>query len=278
MDTALEEILLCLNSQRGGLLASSYEYPGRYKRWAIGFINPPLELATRDRSFTLTALNERGTVMLPYLAECLSKQSQLQAVTLEQDCITGNVKPTEQLFSEEERSKQPSVFTIVRNILHTFYSTEDEHLGLYGAFGYDLVFQFESMPKVHQRPIDQRDLVLYLPDELVIVDYYVQRAFRFQYEFETEHGSTRELPRTGEYINYQGKCSTPTQPSDHTSGEYAELVRKALSYFRRGDLFEVVPSQTFLKHVPNPQPSCFKCYSSSIQVPMGSSLILVESI
>lgn len=269
MDTALEEILLCLNSQRGGLLASSYEYPGRYKRWAIGFINPPLELATRDRSFTLAALNERGTVLLPHLAECLSKRSQLQAVTLEQDCITGNVKPTKQLFSEEERSKQPSVFTIVRNILHTFYSTEDEHLGLYGAFGYDLVFQFESMPKVHQRPIDQRDLVLYLPDELVIVDYYVQRAFRFQYEFETEHGSTRELPRTGEYINYQGKCSTPTQPSDHTSGEYAELVRKALNYFRRGDLFEVVPSQTFFEACAEPPAKLFQMLQQLNPSPYG---------
>lgn len=47
-DTAIENILSSLNSQRGGLLSSSYEYPGRYKRWAIGFINPPLELATRD--------------------------------------------------------------------------------------------------------------------------------------------------------------------------------------------------------------------------------------
>jgi len=247
MDIAIEKILLRLNSQRGGLLASSYEYPGRYKRWAIGFINPPLELTTRENSFTLTAHNERGVVLLPYLAERFYEQSQLQNVTLEKPCITGTVKPTEQLFAEEERSKQPSVFTIIRNLLHAFYSTEDEHLGLYGAFGYDLVFQFEPIPKHKERPADQRDLVLYLPDELVIVDYYLQCAFRVQYEFETQHGSTDGLPRTGEFIDYKGERRTPTKISDHAPGEYANQVQKAFDYFKRGDLFEVVPSQNFFE-------------------------------
>jgi anthranilate synthase len=59
IDTAIDDILLSLNSHRGGLLTSSYEYPGRYKRWAVGFVNPPLELATRENVFKLTALNDR---------------------------------------------------------------------------------------------------------------------------------------------------------------------------------------------------------------------------
>lgn len=247
METAIEKILLRIDSQRGGLLASSYEYPGRYKRWAIGFVNPPLELVTCENSFTLTAHNERGMVLLPYLAELLYKQSQLQAVNWENDRITGSVRPTERFFSEEERSKQPSVFSIVREILYAFDSPEDDHLGLYGAFGYDLVFQFEAIPKHKERPSDQRDLVLYLPDELVIVDYYLQRAFRFQYEFETQHGSTDGLPRTGEFIDYKGERRTPIQLSDHAPGEYANQVQKAFDYFKRGDLFEVVPSQNFFE-------------------------------
>ncbi len=247
METAIEEVLSRLDSQRGGLLTSSYEYPGRYKRWAIGFVNPPLELVTRDRSFTIKAHNERGMVLLPFLAERLYEGAQLQAVNLDKDQITGSVRLTERFFSEEERSKQPSVFSVVREILSAFESPEDDHLGLYGAFGYDLVFQFESMPKRLDRSTDQRDLLLYLPDELVVVDYHRQRAFRLQYEFETKHGSTRGLPRSGEVIDYKGKCLTPTQSSDHERGEYANQVEKALDYFRRGDLFEVVPSQSFFE-------------------------------
>jgi anthranilate synthase len=247
MDTALDEILFYLNTQRGGLLKSSYEYPGRYKRWAIGFVNPPLELSTRERAFTLKALNSRGKVLLQVLFIRLSTHNQLQEVKLDSDYITGLVKPALQLFAEEERSKQPSAFTVIREILHIFSSDEDEHLGLYGAFGYDLLFQFEPIPKRLDRPGDQRDLTLYLPDELIVIDYYLQRAYRLQYEFETAHGSTENLPRTGESIDYRGKRHVPTQPSDHEPGEYASQVELALDYFRRGDLFEVVPSQSFFE-------------------------------
>ena len=247
IDDAVESVLSCLDSQRGGLLASSYEYPGRYKRWAIGFVNPPLELTTRDRSFTLKALNERGRVLLPYLAERLYLHPQLQEVSLEDDRLVGSIQQATQSFTEEERSKQPSVFSVVREISQAFYSNEDENLGLYGAFGYDLVFQFESIDKHRDRPAEQRDLVLYLPDELFVVDYYLQQAYRYQYEFETEHSSTQGIPRTGEFIDYRGERLTPERESDHVPGEYAEKVKKALEYFRRGDLFEVVPSQNFYR-------------------------------
>ncbi|WP_460206019.1 anthranilate synthase [Scytonema sp. NUACC21] len=251
IDTATEEVLVRLDSQRGALLASSYEYPGRYKRWAIGFVNPPLEIATRDNSFTITAHNDRGKVLLNYVAEILVNDSTIHSnfidVSQVDNCITGLIKPSKKLFSEEERSRQPSVFSVIRKILSIFESPEDEHLGLYGALGYDLVFQFEQMPKFLERASDQRDLVLYLPDELIIVDYHLQRAFRLQYDFITNNGSTRDLPRTGEIINYRGKRLTATQFSDHAPGEYEQQVNTALDYFRRGDLFEVVPSQSFFQ-------------------------------
>ena len=247
MEDAIESVLSCLDSQRGGLLASSYEYPRRYKRWAIGFVNPPLELTTCDRKFTWKALNERGKVLLPYIAERLYLHPQLQEVLVEEDCIIGFIQEATQFFAEEERSKQPSVFSVVREIARAFYSSEDENLGLYGAFGYDLVFQFESIAQHRDRTEDRQDLLLYLPDELFVVDYYLQQAYRYQYEFKTEHGSTQGIPRTGELIDYRGKRLTPERESDHVPGEYAEKVKEALEYFRRGDLFEVVPSQNFYR-------------------------------
>ncbi len=245
LETALEDILWSLNSQRGGLLGSSYEYPGRYKRWAMGFVNPPLELSTCDRTFKVTALNKRGAMLIPFLAERLTRKPQIEKIEVEAHYIAGSIIQTDRLFAEEERSKQPSAFSIVREILNTFYSNEDEHLGLYGAFGYDLVYQFESVPKTQTRPEDQRDLVLYLPDELVIVDYYLQSAFLLQYEFETQHGNTTGLPRIGEAIDYRGDRAHLDRNVDHAPGEYASKVHTALEYFRRGDLFEVVPSQNF---------------------------------
>lgn len=258
IEQATEEVLSRLDSQRGGLLRSSYEYPGRYKRWGIGFVNPPLELSSFENAFTFTAHNDRGMILLPYLAARLRQHPQLQDVQCEDKQITGFVRSTNQTFCEEERSRQPSVFSVIREILYTFESEEDEHLGLYGAFGYDLVFQFEQLSKSLPRSETQRDIVLYLPDELMIIDYYQRQAFRVQYDFELPYGSTKGLPRTGDVIDYKGKNLTPTQASDHAPGEYEQQVEKALDYFRRGDLFEVVPSQSFFKQCQSTPSDLFR--------------------
>lgn len=269
IDTAIEEVLFRLDSQRGGLLTSSYEYPGRYKRWGIGFFNPPLELSTRENSFTFKALNDRGLILLISLADRLYQHPQLTEVKRDRYSLTGFVRQGDRLFSEEERSRQPSVFSVIREIISILESPEDDQLGLYGAFGYDLVFQFEQMSKRLTRADDQRDLVLYLPDELVIVDYYLKRAFRLQYEFETKYGSTKGLPRTGESIDYKGKNLTPDRASDHAPGEYEEQVTKALEYFKRGDLFEVVPSQSFFKHSDNKPSDLFQTLQKINPSPYG---------
>ena len=49
LDSPLETVLEALNARRGALFASGYEYPGRYSRWDIGFVDPPLELKAWQR-------------------------------------------------------------------------------------------------------------------------------------------------------------------------------------------------------------------------------------
>ena len=65
---AIEPVIHALDSHRGVLLASSYEYPGRYTRWDMGFVNPPLVLTARERRFRVDALNARASVLLPSIA------------------------------------------------------------------------------------------------------------------------------------------------------------------------------------------------------------------
>ena len=258
IDFATKEVLSRIDSQRGGLLTSNYEYPGRYKKWAIGFVNPPLEISTREDTFNIKALNQRGSILISYLSERLAKCPALEIRDRDAEIITGFVRPTTQVFTEEERSKQPSVFSLIREVMFAFNSTEDEYLGLYGAFGYDLVFQFEKMTKKLPRSTDARDLVLYLPDELTIVDYQRQQAFQLQYDFEIDGHTNRDLPRTGEFIDYRGQQLALTQTADHAPGEYAAKVETALDYFRRGDLFEVVTSQSFYESCDIPPVTLFE--------------------
>src|SRR5437667_5881528 len=64
-DTALAERL---DEHRGVLFSSSFEFPGRYTRWDMGFVDPPLALTARGRGFAIEALNQRGRVLMGAIA------------------------------------------------------------------------------------------------------------------------------------------------------------------------------------------------------------------
>ncbi|HEX6513790.1 MAG TPA: anthranilate synthase component I, partial [Chloroflexota bacterium] len=244
---AIEPLLDALDSRPGIVLTSSYEYPGRYTRWDMGFVDPPLRLTFRELAFELEVLNQRGEALLPAISE---KLDSMPFITVSVDChpegdqLVGSVQPATERFFEEQRSKQPSAFTVVRALVELFASESDPHLGLYGAFGYDLAFQFEPIRKRLVRPPSQRDLVLYLPDQLLIVDHQRQMAELRGYDFEVGGRSTIGLPRTS--LSEPYRAAPPAEPTlDHAAGEYAAGVTLAKEAFRRGDLFEVVPGQTF---------------------------------
>ena len=50
-----------LDSRRGVLLSSDYEYPGRYTRWDMGFIDPPVEISAVGRAARVGA-GPRGAI------------------------------------------------------------------------------------------------------------------------------------------------------------------------------------------------------------------------
>jgi anthranilate synthase len=273
---AIEPVVEALDAQRGVLLASSYEYPGRYTRWDMGFVNPPLALTARNRDFRLEALNARGRVLLAPIVGALRSLDAVERVSTAEDSLEGVIRAPAGRFVEEERSRQPSVFSLLRALGALFHHADEPHLGLYGAFGYDLAFQFEPIRLRLERPPDQRDLLLYLPDELVIVDHRRELATVRRYEFEVGGRSTAGLPRTGSTAPYVGTTSVPGR-GDHAPGEYAAMVRVARESFARGDLFEVVPGQTFREACPLPPPELFRRLRERNPSPYGFLINLGEA-
>ena len=246
----IEDLVDRLDEARGVLLSSSYEYPGRYTRWDMGFADPPLAITSRAQDVQVEALNERGTVLLEPVRDALAALgSAAGIVDLRQDDSDGfgavacRVERADRRFEEEERSRQPSTFTVVRSLVNLF-SCDDPHLGLYGAFGYDLAFQFEPIELTLPRPPQQRDLVLYVPDDLLIVDHEGGIAQRLRYEFAVNGRSTAGLAGGGARVPYEPDFELEAS-CDHEPGGYAAGVRAAHEYFARGDLFEVVTSQMF---------------------------------
>ncbi len=272
---AIEPLTRQLDTHRGVLFASGFEYPGRYTCWDMGFYNPPLVLTCVGALLELKALNRRGEVMLAMLKPLLCSEIAFEIVSQSIEQISLTVKPSDALFSEEERSHQPSAFSLLRTLLAFFKLDNEAYLGLYGAFGYDLIFQFENIAQHQDRTASQRDMVLYLPDEIYIVNHRKEEAFVRRYEFQFEGMSTQGLPREGAPHPYEA-TEKPSAACDHAPGEYADLVEKAKTHFACGDLFEVVPSQTFSLHAADKPSVIFSRMRTRNPSPYGFLMNLGE--
>ncbi|PWC52173.1 anthranilate synthase [Azospirillum sp. TSA6c] len=241
---AIDALVTALDERRGLLLSGGVEAPGRYRRQALGFVDPPLSVTARGRTVRIDALNPRGRLLLPAVAGALDGHEALVGLEVTAGRVTALIRRPVGGFVEEERSRQPSVFSVLRALMALFACPDEPFLGLYGAFGYDLAFQFEPISRRLVRPDDQRDLVLYLPDRLLVVDHAAGVARRFAYEFVVDGVSTEGIAGGGRVHGYRSDTNAAAE-CDHAPGEYQQVVRAAKEAFNRGDLFEVVPGQTF---------------------------------
>ncbi len=250
---AIDAYIEALDSRRGALFSSNYEFPGRYTRWDTAIIDPPVAVSARGRSMAVEALNSRGELMLPAILSVLRSTPDVSVTDTAPRKLSLQVAEPERVFAEEERSRAPSVFTVLRAIVSLFKTDEDGNLGLYGAFGYDLAFQFDPVEQKLERPQSQRDLVLYLPDEILVVDHYSAKAWKDHYDYAGDGWTTEAVARDSGSEPFRPSETIPPR-ADHEPGEYAKLVEKAKESFRRGDLFEVVPGQMFYERCAH-QPS-----------------------
>jgi anthranilate synthase len=270
----LERIAAQVDRRRGGVLSSGMEYPGRYTRWHLAYVNPPIEITTQGRRITARALNERGEIILPVIADAMRRVGDEVtdgSPTPEDNSkkretpegrgapessgapeLTVYVPEGEGAFTEEERSRRPTVFSALREIVAAF-GCDDPHLGLYGAFGYDLAFQFEPITLRQDRSDGQRDLVLHLPDEIYVVDLRREEAVRYSYEFTVGGAGTAGLQReTADTPESKHGTVQDTDFELPVPGRYAAIVERAKEKFRCGDLFEVVPSHLFHARCASP--------------------------
>lgn len=247
IDTALDEVYRAIDTRKGAIFSSGFDYPGRHSRWDIGFIDPAIEISSSGRSFTISALNDRGAAILPLVSSSLKANMQLKDIVETTSVVSGAITEPSGLFSEEQRSKQPSIFSVIRSVSNLFShsSVEGSHLGLYGAFGYDLVLQFETINTRLDRSAINKDLHLYLPLELIVVDRKREAASKISYSVQTPAGSTSSMNGGGRSSALSHGSGDSTVVSDHLPGQFADKVRKVIDGTKRGDYFEVVLSQSF---------------------------------
>src|SRR5689334_461063 len=220
----LKRLLKDLDSHRGVYLSSGYEFPGRYSRWDFASTRPPLEIIATDREVEFRPLNLRGEMLNQMLLPVLEQHPHWDSFGRYGAMLRGRLKPLPKLFSEEERSKQPSAFSILRALIDEFRHPEDSRLALIGAFGFDLLYQFEPIEKKLPRT-GHKDLHLYFCDEIWFMDRKKEQIERYQWDFESEGLSTLALDRSSQAVTYYPPPSAPAGIiSDHKPEEYMANV------------------------------------------------------
>ena len=240
----LRHLLRILDKRRGVYFSSGYEYPGRYSRWDFGAVCPPLEITAFDRRVQFRALNARGRQIVAMFHAVLKGHPHWDSIELSDGLLAGVLKPLPALFPEEERSKQPSAFSILRALIAEFSGEENSRLGLVGAFGYDLLFQFEPIEKLLPRE-GRKDLHLYLCDDIWFMDRKKEQIEHYQYDFTLGELSTKGMKRDGEKVASAKKLAPGPIVSDHTPEEYMANVETVREGMRCGNYYEVVLRQTF---------------------------------
>ncbi|MGO2112087.1 MAG: anthranilate synthase component I [Pseudoclavibacter sp.] len=305
----MDDIQAALDARHGVVLASGVEYPGRYTRWDIGFVDPPLMIEGRGFQMRMRALNSRGTVPFAAFRSALEG---LDGVTVADapheygddlpEVVIDVTSQRDAVLPEEERTRRRSTFSVLRALLDVLPS-DAPHLGLYGAFGYDLVRQIEALREPASSASSdasgaadgasdgsggrQRDLAVYLPDSVLAVDRQRGDARRYDFDFaiEAETGGaaaagtdhvldTAGVPRTETRAPYAPPASDAADWRDHEPGEYAALVRAAKASFERGDLFEVVPGQAFRRPLRATPAALFAHLKRANPAPYGAFMNL----
>jgi anthranilate synthase len=240
----LDKLLELLDSRRGVYFSSGYEYPGRYSRWDIAAVCPPLEIVGYDRELQFRPLNERGERLCRILDPLLASHPHWDEFEFSNGTLRGKLKPLATLFSEEERSRQPSPLSVLRAFIDEFRHAGDTRLALAGAFGYDLLLQFDPIQLKLPRH-NTKTLHLFLCDDIHFMDRKKEIIERFEYDFEREGISTAGLDRPAEKIAPPPHREPCPIEADHTPEEYMANVERVREGMRQGDFYEVVLRQTF---------------------------------
>jgi anthranilate synthase component 1 len=243
------------------LLFESADIVPKYGEQSIGSASPCLKVSGRGAEFEITALNDTG---LQYIKTIKKDLKFVDKLVHKKNILYGILQPQRKNTNEDDRIKAKTHFDILRTIAFKFKSADapdNVHGGLFGAFGYDMIDQFEDLPKNEQNTLDTPDYELYYLDNLFVTDHKKGVTKIIVNALITE-GNRKTLIQQakktmGEYEKtLEKKLVTPKKTkskdseieTDTTASEYEDIVSEIKNKIFRGDIFQAVPSRTLIQN------------------------------
>lgn len=231
-------------------------------------VDSALRISAVGQKVKVEALSVNGASLLPLLDLALPVNIINQASENLRTIIFPDVK-NEQITDEETRLKMHSVFDVLRSLLILVNCENEPNEAFFvgGLFAYDLINNFEELPKTTKKNRCP-DLCFYLAETLLILDHQEKNA-RFQTSLFTPNNKEKErinnrLLELKKLLNDIKKSSktaslpTITQSDydkvccDQSDSEFANTVTKLQQHIENGEIFQVVPSRTFSLSCDNP--------------------------
>lgn len=216
-----------------------------YGRLSLIGLDPVLEIRGKGEKYEIKSLNERGADYLAMIDFPLE----------------GTVEKEAEVLDEEQRTRRQNIAEVIRKVLETFKREGKDLLGLYGAFSYDFVRLFEDIPDIlPDNEVD--DFRLFLYDTFIFVDHLRGRAEIIAYRGSREDGDLaveKVFNALGENESV-GDFKIEGAAFDLDERTYKGLVDNARDLAKRGELFEVVYSNTLRAKFAGDSFSLYKKY------------------
>ena len=224
-------------------LLESRDVSNIYGRLSLLGVDPVIEIIAKNDQVSVTALNERGRKYLVQFSK--SDFGVCDELDISEDFVKAVIKKDASELEESERTKRKNVTEMIRIVLNKFKQNEKSLIGLYGAFSYDFVRQFEDLPEILEDE-GVADFRLCLYDNFVFFDHLREKAEIATYRFDKleAHKAALDLEHALNFESKQREYKVSNAEFDLSKDKYSDLVNTAKDLAKRGELFEVVFSNT----------------------------------
>lgn len=220
------------------VLFESHETDKEHGRLSLLGIDPSLELKGVNNEVSIKLLHPRGISYFKFIKEQYFYFIEKE----ENDTIFLRIDKLAFEGGEENRFDRQNIAQIIRSLLKEFKTDEKNFVGLYGALGYNFVYQFEDVDNTKENA--SPDFHLFLYDSIVFFNHLTKET-RLYCTRETKEDAIKD---SNEYIDQfihaaekQFDKSYISNIGFHPSDEkFQSQVAEAKELCRLGELMEIV--------------------------------------
>jgi anthranilate synthase component I len=250
---------LCEN-KTDSLLLESAEIESKQDVKSLLLIDAAVRIICFGHQVTFQALTDNGQSLIEHLADNI--KTNINSTLTGRELTLQFSMPCNTL-DEDSRLRESSTFDALRLVQHSFDLTGHDKYAVFlgGLFAYDLVANFEPLGEAsvnNQCP----DFVFYVAETLMVIDH--EKSVCQVQATVFNPTDQRVLQLESRLADIAKQCSIPKSlPAAHivpdvsvsasiADDSFCDIVRDLKQLIVKGDIFQVVPSRSFVLPCPSP--------------------------